>query len=195
MFNAILMKRSPKFTPVLVALSASLALSMPAFGQDDNGTTSNGNTQSEAGIAGYWEVILPGGKFMTPLNMVTSISQHSYVVDGMARVYEVTVDTAGSVVARFYYLEAVVENGTPLGIGQSAVDRVKELTQKATERTDTDELVWQSVVKNYPTTTHAKTTEFRLSRKENLDQIYTHIHKAWAEKENRKSFLLRITDE
>lgn len=195
MFNSIQMKRSLKFFLPLLSMVA-ISTSVPQVSaQDGDGSESGGTGQAEAGIAGYWEIILPGGKFMTPLNMVTSISQHEYVVDGSARVYEVTVDTAGSVVARFYYIEAVAESSMPLGVGQSAVERVREITKGATDRTDTSDLVWRTVVKNYPTTTHAKTTEFRLTTKENLDQIYAHIHKAWAEKETRKSFLLRIKDE
>ena len=42
-----------------------------------------------------------------------------------------------------------------------------------------DEPVWQKVVKNYPTTTHAHTVEYRLSSKANLQQLYSSLEQAW----------------
>ncbi len=154
--------------------------------------TGGGGTEGEsAGIQGFWEAELPGGKFLVRLDTISSVSQHQYVVDGTARVFEVTVDTTGSQTARFYYIEAVAE-GSPLAIGKNAMDRLKSVAEGVTERTGTDE-VWTQVVKNYPTTTHSRTAEFRLDSKEVLDKIYKHIHRVWAEEKGRgKSNKLRI---
>ncbi len=158
------------------------------FAQDNGG----GGNGEEAGLRGFWEIELAGGKFLARLNTITSISQHQYIVDGAARVFEVTVDTSGSQTARFYYIEAVGE-GSPLSIGKNAIDRIKSVAEGVTSRAGADE-VWTQVVKNYPTTTHARTAEFRVDSKEVLDIIYKHVHRFWAEeKGNGKSNKLRIT--
>jgi len=147
--------------------------------------------KEEVGIAGFWEIELQGGRFMAQLNTITSVSQHQYIVDGAARVFEVTIDTSGSQTARFYFIEAVTD-GSPLAIGKTAMDRLKTVAQGATGRTGTDD-VWTQVIKNYPTTTHSRTAEFRLGSKEVLDIIYGHVHKVWAKERGRgKSNKLRI---
>jgi len=160
--------------------------------QTTNGENSGGGGDGEEdGIKGFWEIELEGGRFLARLDTISSISQHQYVIDGAARVFEVTVDTTGSQTARFYYIEAVAE-GSPLSIGKNAIDRLRSVAEGATSRTGTDE-VWTQVIKNYPTTTHARTAEFRLDNKEVLDKIYKHVHRVWAEERGRgKSNKLRI---
>lgn len=153
--------------------------------------TGGGGNGEEAGIRGFWEIELKGGRFVAKLSTITSISQHQYIVDGAAKVFEVTVDTSGTQTARFYYIEAVGE-GSPLSIGKNAIDRLKSVAEGATSRTGTDE-VWTQVVKNYPTTTHARTAEYRVESTAILDIIYKHVHKVWAEeKGSGKSNKLRI---
>jgi len=110
--------------------------------------------------AAFWRCELPGGVYMVNLASVASVSTHEYVVDGMARVTEFTIGTNGAVVARFYYIEPMVPK-SPIGLGQSVIDKVQEKATEAAERTDVEQ-VWQKVVKNYPTTTHAHTVEYRL---------------------------------
>jgi hypothetical protein len=158
--------------------------------QTGGGDSGDGGGE-EAGISGFWEVELPGGKFLARLDTISSVSLHQYIVDGAARVFEVTVDTTGSQTARFYYIEAVAE-GSPLAIGKNAIDRLKSVAEGVTDRTGTSE-VWTQVIKNYPTTTHSRTAEFRLDSKELLDKIYGHVHRVWAEEKGRgKSNKLRI---
>jgi len=154
-----------------------------AAGGEDNG--------NEDGIKGFWEIELQGGRFIARLDTISSVSQHQYIVDGAARVFEVTVDTRGSQTARFYFIEAVAE-GSPLSIGKNAIERLKSVAEGGTSRTGTDE-VWTQVIKNYPTTTHSRTAEYRIESKEILDKIYQHIHRVWAEEKGRgKSNKLRI---
>ncbi len=108
---------------------------------------------------------------------IVSVSSHDYVVDNVARVTEVNVDTTGSMVVRFYYLEPV-KPATPSGIGQSALDRVQDLAKEAAGRVGVDQ-VWQKVSKNYPTTTHAHTIEYRLETKDQLTKLFTSVEQAW----------------
>ena len=81
-------------------------------------------------------------------------------------------------VGRFYYVEPV-ETDSPLAIGKITLDRLQNLANRATERTGTEE-VWSEVVKNYPSTTHAKTAEYRLAYIESVHAIYAHLYKVWA---------------
>ena len=47
---------------------------------------------------------------------------------------------------------------------------LSQLLQQGAEASGQD--VWQKVVKNYPTTTHAKTIEYRIQDKETLTNLY-----------------------
>jgi len=114
---------------------------------------------------------------MVNLAMVTSVSTHEYVVDGAARVTEFTIGTSGAVVARFYYLEPMVPK-SPVGFGQSIIDKVQEKVGEASERTGTEE-VWKKVVKNYPLTTHAHTVEYRLDSVDQVTKLEKSIEDAW----------------
>ena len=115
-----------------------------------------------------WKCDLPGGNYEVALRSIISISTHEYIADGLARVTEMNIDTYGNMAVRFYYLEPITPT-TPGGIGQSAIDRAQALVQEAAGRVNADQ-VWQKVVKNYPTSTHAHTIEYRL---ESADQIQT----------------------
>ncbi|MCF6310911.1 MAG: hypothetical protein L3J39_00520 [Verrucomicrobiales bacterium] len=157
-------------------------------------TGGGGTNPAAVGIQGFWEIELQGGSFLVRLSTISSVSQHQYVVDGAARVFEVTVDTTGSQTARFYYIEAVAE-GSPLAMGKNAIDRLRSVAEGVTSRTGTDE-VWTQVVKNYPTTTHVRTAEYRVDNKAVLDKIYKHVRRVWAEEKGRgKSNKLRIVSE
>jgi len=118
-----------------------------------------------------WRCELPGGTYEVALRAIVSVSVHEYVVDGVARVNEVNVDTQGNMAARFYYLEPTAAK-SPLGVGQSAIDRISDLAREAGQRVGAEE-VWQRVVKSYPTTTHAHTIEYRVESEDQLKQIFT----------------------
>jgi hypothetical protein len=124
-----------------------------------------------------WKCELPGGTYEVQLRNIISVSSHDYVVDNVARVTEVNIDTNGSTVVRFYYFEPV-KPSTPSGIGQSALDRVQELAKEASGHVGADQ-VWQKVTKNYPTTTHAHTVEYRLESKDQLTKLFTSVEHAW----------------
>lgn len=136
----------------------------------------------EEGIRGFWECITPTGKFVVRLDQIASVSQHEYLIDGGARVYEVTVATTGPQIARYYFIEPITE-GSPLSLGKATIDRLRDVAGEAGGRAGMD--TERDVIKSYPNTTHAKTSEYRLRVKDNLDRIYRHIHRVWAEEKGR----------
>lgn len=124
-----------------------------------------------------WRCDLPGGTYEVAIRAIVSVSMHEYVVDGAARVNEVNVDTTGNMAVRFYYLEPIGAK-SPLGIGQSAIDRASDLAKEAGQRVGADQ-IWQRVVKNYPTTTHAHTVEYRVADGEQLKKIFSSAQTAF----------------
>ena len=158
----------------LVLLFAFLSISPCVFSQNDN---NQNNSSSEQIPSRFWKATLPGGEYMVALNSISSIAKHTYIVDGAARVFEVTVADKSSAIARFYFIEPVTDS-SPINAGQVVLDRLKSVTKEASERLGAGD-VWDQVIKNYPSSTHAKTVEFRLSVKSNIDSIYSSIARAW----------------
>ena len=149
-------------------LLSFLALAAAAFGQtrrpDD--TRAGAATQS---VIKLFRAKLPGGTYEVAVGAIIAVASHEYLVDGVARVTEVNIDTAGSLLARFYYLEAVTPN-TPLGVGTATIEQAQRMMREAADKTGQD--VWKKVVKNYPTTTHARTVEYRVASMEQLNKLY-----------------------
>lgn len=127
-------------------------------------------------LRGVWRAEMPGGIYVVALSSITSVSSHEYVVDNTARVTEVTIDTTGNVVARFYYIEPNIPH-PPGGVGQSTINFVQDKLLETTDRMDVD--VWKKVIKNYPTTTHAHTVEYRVDSKKTLEELQKSIETAW----------------
>ncbi len=125
----------------------------------------------------YWRCELPGGTYEVAIRSIVSVSSHEYIVDGAARVNEINVDTLGNMSARFYYLEPTAAK-SPVGVGQSAIDRISELAKEAGQRVGADQ-VWRRVVKTYPTTTHAHSIEYRVESEEQLKQIFSSAQSAF----------------
>jgi len=124
----------------------------------------------------YWTAEMPGGKFMVALDTISSISQSQYIVDNTARVTEVSIGTVGSVQGRFYYLEPYTPQG-PLANGQAKIDILKGKVEEALGHV-TEEDPNSLVLKNYPTTTHAHTIEFRVKSVDVLNKLYGSIETA-----------------
>ena len=169
------MKLLPLFTALLLAaplLRAQIPGQTPAPAATPGGGTA---------IA-MWRANLPGGSYSVAVRAIVSVSTHEYVVDGAARVTEVNIDTTGSLLARFYFLEPVTPNA-PGGLGAATIDKAQELLKQAAEKTGQD--VWKKVVKNYPTTTHARTVEYRLVEKGDLNKIYEAAEEAFRLQKNK----------
>ena len=126
---------------------------------------------------GIWRYELPGGTYEVALRAIVSVSVHEYFVDGATRVNELNLDTDGNMAVRFYYLEPAAAK-SPVGLGQSVLDRAAALAKEAAGRV-VDEQVWERVVKNYPTTTHAHTIEYRVESDEQLKQIFVSAQSAF----------------
>ncbi len=122
-----------------------------------------------------WRVNLPGGTYEIIVGAILGVSSHEYVIDGAARVTEVNVDTTGQFAVRFYALEPVVTSG-PGGIGAATIGKMQSIMTDAAERAGTD--AWKKVVKSYPTTTHQRTVEYRVSGKESLNKIFSSASRA-----------------
>jgi len=153
-----------KFFPIIL-----VAFAVATRAQSPSPTESPAPTPTSR--LAIWRCELPGGTYEVALRAIVSVSVHEYVVDGVARVNEVNVDTQGNMAARFYYLEPTPAK-SPLGVGQSAIDRISDLAREAGQRVGAEE-VWQRVVKSYPTTTHAHTIEYRVESEDQLKQIFT----------------------
>lgn len=165
---------------LLTPLLAGLLLSGSLFAQTNGGGT--GTTQDN-GIKGFWECETSGGRFVARLDQITSVSEHTYLIDGGVRVYECTIGTDGGLIARYYFLEPITENSA-LTTGKASLERLKSITNKVTAKTghgDVDTIV----TKHYPDTTHAKTSEYRLKYKDTIKRIYDHAHRVWAEEKGR----------
>jgi hypothetical protein len=119
---------------------------------------------------------LPGGIYEVAVRNMVSVSSHEYLVDGAVRVVEMNIDTLGSILARFYFLEPNIPN-TPGNIGTVAIDKAQQLLTQAADKTGQD--AWKKVVKNYPTTTHARTVEYRLQSREDLNKIFEAAEEAF----------------
>ena len=131
-----------------------------------------------------WRCDLPGGTYEVAIRAILSVSTHEYTVDGVARVTEMNIDTPGNLAVRFYYLEPLTPT-SPVGIGQSAIDRVQELAQEAAGRVSPDgEAPWEKVVKSYPTTTHAHTVEYRLDSKDQVESLFQSADQAFRLNQN-----------
>lgn len=122
---------------------------------------------------------MPAGTYIVKLSTVTAVASHEYVVDNAARVTEVNISTFGGEYARFYYLEPNAPQSTPGGIGQSTVDLAQTRVQEAVARAGLEDEAWRRVVKNYPTTTHVRTIEYRVSDKETLQKLFKSIEESW----------------
>ncbi|MGF1656482.1 MAG: hypothetical protein ACFCU3_05820 [Verrucomicrobiales bacterium] len=123
-----------------------------------------------------WKIDLPAGTFLVNLSAITSISTHQYVVDGVMLVDECTIGTTGGLIARFYSVGSINPE-MPLGVGETVLGSLREKAQEVRERLDTAGLS-NAVVKNYPTTTHAQTVEYRLANVAEVQRVYTSVERA-----------------
>ncbi len=123
----------------------------------------------------FWQVSVGGGHYMVRLDRIASISRHRYLLDGAVVVDEVTVDTSGQALARFYHLAPLADE-----IGDSSAGRIaqrgRQIIEDAAGRAGTD--AHRMVVKKYPDTTHARSIEYRVDSAEQLTTIYDSLRAA-----------------
>ncbi len=134
-------------------------------------------TPDTSGRVPLWICVTPGGTYEVALRAICSVSSCEYVVDNVARVNEVNIDTTGNMAVRFYYIEPVTPS-SPIGLGQSTINKAQDLLNEAASRVSPDE-PWKKVMKNYPTTTHSHTIEYRVDSKDALDKIFASAEQAF----------------
>ncbi|MGF1677839.1 MAG: hypothetical protein ACFCUX_01450 [Candidatus Methylacidiphilales bacterium] len=127
-----------------------------------------------------FSVELPDGEYRVNVRQVVSVSVHRYLVDGILTVDELTVDTSGNTVARFYVVDRNQEVRAPGGLGQSLIDQAQSKADSLKDRSGVAALIDRSVVKSYPTTTHARTVEYRLGDKKVLMDLFRALSRSWA---------------
>ena len=165
-----------------------ILLAVSAFAQNPGGgTNANPNNPSDPNDPnsqttdnevrnGFWEANLAGGNYLVALGRISAVSRHKYVLDGTVIVDEVTVDTTGQGLVRFYFITPI----TATGVGAAASDaaeRALALVDGAARRNGAD--VQDMVVKKYPLTTHSKTIEYRLLSEQQLSALYKSVKTAW----------------
>ncbi len=166
----------------LLALAGLLAFSVPLLGQEENETTPPGaptdpkKTGDSPGPARFWQASVPGGNYQVALDRITAVSRHKYLLDGAVIVDEVTVDTVGKSLVRFYFL-APVSEAAPGNAVADLANRGRELIDKAAQRAGVD--AQNMVVKKYPDTTHAGMIEYRLMKESDLSALYGSVKAAW----------------
>lgn len=136
----------------------------------------------ERGRKDIWEANIKGGNYIVKLSSINSVSRHEYVLDGALVVDEVTVDTSGQALARFYFVEPVsmeVAGSTSGELNRRAM----ELLEKGAERTGTN--VHEMVSKVYPATTHAKSIEYRIFSKSELNLLFQSVRASWIDGRGR----------
>ncbi len=124
----------------------------------------------------FWQASLTGGHYMVALDKIVSVSRHKYLLDAALIVDEVTVDTQGEALVRFYFITPITDKA-PGSIVSAAADRSKELAEGLSQKVAAG--AQNMVMKKYPETTHAKTIEYRLLDEKNLTALYASVQNAW----------------
>lgn len=157
-----------------------LALSQVLPAQQNN----TGGAGDETGRSRFWELSLPeGDHYMVALNRIVSISRSSYLLDGGLIVTEINIDTNGSALCRIYQITPAAESAVLDG-AKILTDRARQGLNRASEVTGSN--IADMVQKNYPTTTHAKTIEYRIQERETLDRLYQSLTSAWTANRGRR---------
>lgn len=167
----------PALACLLVATSSVTAQNAPAAAAPAAGTTQKTPDRESEGNRRFWQANLPGGHYMVALDHVTAISRHSYAIPEAALIVdEVTIDTNGQGLARFYFSRPITE-GVNNNAASNLTARAKELLDYGGQRAGTD--LHKMVIKKYPETTHARSIEYRLLAAEELGALYGSIRSAW----------------
>ena len=123
----------------------------------------------------FWDASVGNGNYLVALDRIANISKHRYLLDGTLIVTEVTIDTVGNSLARFYHISPAAENSN-LATPRKVIERANDLLDRAGQRTGSDTA--EMVHKTYPATTHAKTIEFRVMDTQTLDALYASVSRA-----------------
>jgi hypothetical protein len=158
---------------LLLILTGLLAGEIKVIAQEQ---TTPEKTGDSPGPGRFWQATLGGGHFMVSLDRIVSICRHKYVLDAAVIVDEVTVDTVGQALARFYFITPITD-AAPGNSVTGIANRGRELIDKAAQRVGTD--LQNQVIKKYPDTSHAKSIEYRVLTEPELTALYASVRNAW----------------
>lgn len=159
---------------LLLLLAGLVAGSVQLSAQDDAPDTDKPG--DSPGPNRFWQATLSGGHYMVALDRISAVSRHKYLLDGAVIVDEVTVDTLGQALARFYFISPVTDAAPGNAVADLA-KRGRELVEKAADRIGTD--AQNMVIKKYPETSHAKSIEYRILSEKELTALYASVRSAW----------------
>lgn len=143
--------------------------------------------------------------FIARADSVTNISLHDYITPPF-KVVELTITSQGQSLLRIYHSQmlssaeltealddtkAINSNLTKFGqpVGQ-AIQRVEQKLNPLLDRPTPT-----TVVKEYPTATHAKNIEYRMSRQQELIDLYQSLLHHWGGEKNDDSDTLSLNKE
>ncbi len=170
------------FRETLLLVLASLFTCVGSVWAQDDAPAADGTTPEKPkagespGPGRFWQATVNGGHFMVALDRIASVSRHKYVLDGALVVDEVTVDTVGQALARFYFITPITDSAPGASVAGIA-NRGRELLEKAAEHAGLD--VQNMVMKKYPETSHAKSIEYRMLSAADLTALYGSVRSAW----------------
>lgn len=165
----------------LLVLAGLLACPVQVGAQEPAEATEK--TGESAGPSRFWQASLGGGHFMVALDRIASVSRHKYVLDGALIIDEVTVDTVGQALARFYFITPITDAMPGNSVAEMA-NRARELAEKAAQRVGGD--MQDMVMKKYPDTSHAKSLEYRILSDAELTALHKSVRDAWETGRGRK---------
>ena len=175
-----------KLTPIVLgSIVALFFTATPLCAQSTGEEPANDRTEDASNPSNrrFWQANVSNGHYMVALDRICNISMHEYVLDGTLVINEVTVDTSGRAIARFYHIAPITDS-----MGNNEVKRITEkgleLLDRASNRVDSD--IHNMAQKNYPTTTHAGMIEYRILDLKDLEALYNSLKKAWESGKGRK---------
>ena len=121
--------------------------------------------------------------------MLRSVSKQEYITTGF-RVIEVNLMTDSNALLRIYYSRPLMPGEyaaavnetvkTATGIQTGAATNLPGLQTMSDKAIGvTDAITGNTVMKEYPTATHAKTIEYRVSKLDELLELYDQLEKHW----------------
>lgn len=132
--------------------------------------------------AGYLVVSCSGGEYVVDRRDIVGLSCHTYYTSSGMQVWEVTASDRSSNTVRWYLTQAVttpvLRSGSPSDEGTGG--KLDPLDKKSSAG---DAFVPPPpytklelpITKDYPEATHSHSIEFRVSRKNELDDIYAYL--------------------
>jgi hypothetical protein len=173
-----MLKKPIQLILVIFLISLASAYAQGAKDPKDNKSDDSDKNKAEevTGNARLWQTKLPGGHYLVALDHIASISRHKYLLDGAVVIDEVTVDSNGQALARFYVISPITDESSSDTL-KHVTSRATELLEKASDRGGVDTSTM--VVKKYPETTHAKCIEYRLTEEKELTALFTSLRTAW----------------